>query len=86
MSQEEAILQAQKVKARYESRLLKKANVVSIGIGYRERRGKLTDEVVLVVNVSSKMPRSQLAGDDVVPGVIEGVPIDVREVGQMKAW
>jgi len=86
MSEQEVIVQAQKVKKRYESQLLKKANVVSVGIGYRERRGKLTDEIVLVVNVSTKIPRSQLAGDDVVPGIIEGVPVDVREVGQMKAW
>lgn len=86
MSEENSVSQAQKVKDRYENQLLQKANVVSVGIGYRERRGKLTDEVVLVVNVSTKVPRSQLAGDDVVPGVIEGIPVDVREVGQMKAW
>jgi hypothetical protein len=85
-SEEEAILQAQKVKDRYEPQLLKKANVVSIGIGYRERQGKLTDEIVLVVNVAAKIPRSQLATDDVIPGIIEGVPVDVREVGRMKAW
>jgi len=46
VNEEEAILRAQTVEERHESQLLKKANAVSVGIGYRERRGQLTDEVV----------------------------------------
>jgi hypothetical protein len=74
------------VKARYEAKLLRKANVLSVGVGYRERRGGLTDEVVLVVNVSRKLPRNQLPPEDIIPSTIEDVPVDVRETGILRAF
>ena len=73
------------VKARHEADLLKKANVVGVGVGFREKGGRPTDEVVLVVNVSRKQPASQLAPQDVIPPIIEGVPVDVRETGELRA-
>jgi hypothetical protein len=81
-----AMQRAMAVKARYESYLLRKANVLSVGVGYRERRGKLTDQVVLVVNVSRKLPRNQLHPEDIVPSTIEDVPVDVRETGPLRAF
>ncbi len=87
MNQDNALIeQAQLVRTRYEAQLLKKANVVGVGVGFRERGGKLTEQVVLVVSVTKKKPMSQLADADVIPPVIEGIPVDVREVGEMKAW
>lgn len=80
---EDAIQQVMTVKARYELQLMQKANVVGVGVGFRERGGKLTDEIVLVVNVTHKVPGSQLAPEDFIPSEIEGVPVDVRETGEI---
>jgi hypothetical protein len=35
--------------------------------------------------VSQKVPLSALAEDEVVPGEIEGLPVDVRVVGEVSA-
>jgi hypothetical protein len=82
----EAIQRALTVKARHEARLLQKANVIGIGVGFRERGGKLTDEVALVVNVTRKLPSDQLPPEEIIPCEIEGVPVDVRETGEMRAY
>jgi hypothetical protein len=82
---EKAVQQAIAVKARHEARLMQKANVVGVGVGFRERGGKLTDEVALVVNVIRKLPEDQLAPEDLIPTEIEGVPVDVYETGEIRA-
>jgi hypothetical protein len=82
---EDPIQRAIDVKARHEADLMRKANVLSVGVGYREKQGQLTDEVVLVVSVTHKVPRSKLPPQDIVPPVIEGIPVDVRETGTMRA-
>lgn len=84
-TQDDLIRQAQQVKARHEGRLMKKANVVGVGIGFRQRGDKLTDEIALVVNVARKLPVAQLAPEDIIPSEIEGVPVDVHETGKMRA-
>ena len=82
---DDSVQRAVEVKTRYEARLLGKANVLSVGVGFRERQGQYTDEVVLVVNVARKVPRSQLRPDDIIPSAIEGIPVDVRETGPLRA-
>jgi hypothetical protein len=82
---EKAVQQAIAIKARHEARLMQKANVVGVGVGFRERGGKLTDEVALVVNVIRKLPEDQLAPEDLIPTEIEGVPVDVHETGEIRA-
>jgi hypothetical protein len=82
---EKAIQQAIAVKARHEARLMQKANVIGVGVGFREQGGKSTDQVALVVNVTHKLPRDQLAPEDIIPTEIEGVPVDVRETGEIRA-
>jgi len=75
----------QEVKGRHEATLLKKANVVGLGVGYKERCGRKTDQLSLVVLVKQKVPRSQLRPEDAIPPEIEGVPTDVQEVGEIWA-
>lgn len=70
------------VKEAHEAELMAKANVVGVGIGFRQQRQTRSDEVVLVVIVEKKLPRAQLA-EDIIPGVIEGVPVDVQESGRL---
>jgi len=73
------------VKEKHEGALLNKANVMGVGVGLRMRAGEPTDEVVLVVMVTRKVPRAQLAPEDYVPSEIEGVPIDIQEIGIVRA-
>ena len=85
MSKHIQITQIRAVKAKYEKRLLRKKNVVGVGIGLRERKGQQTEEMVLTVLVSQKEPPSTLRRRDRIPQELDGVPVDVQEVGQIKA-
>jgi hypothetical protein len=73
------------IKNAYTKELMEKANVVGVGIGLRQQGSVRTGEVALVVMVSQKVPSDQLSPDDVIPEEIEGVPVDVQEVGEIKA-
>lgn len=82
---EEAFQRAQQVKRTHAESLLKMANVVGLGVGFRHRDGELTDEVALIVLVSQKHPLNRLAAEEQLPAAIEGVPIDVQEIGEPRA-
>jgi hypothetical protein len=75
----------QVVRKKYEKRLLRKKNVVGVGVGLRQRAGELTDEVVLTVMVREKQPDSALRRRDRIPTELDGVPVDVQEVGTIRA-
>jgi len=77
--------QALEVKHRHEQELLRKANVVAVGIGYRMRGGVLTKEVGIIVSVKKKVALSELKPQDVIPAMIENVPVDVVETGEIRA-
>ena len=62
--------------------LLAKANVVGVGVGYRSGTER---ELALVVMVKQKLPRAQLREEDLLPAEIDGVPVDVRVVGELRA-
>lgn len=81
--QQERIQRIQAVKSAHEAELLAKANVVGVGIGFRQQQQLRTDEVVLVVMVEKKVPSAQLAPEDVIPHQIDGVPVDVQESGRI---
>ena len=70
---------AAEVMARHESALMRKANVVAIAEG--QNRGETT----IVVYVARKVPREQLAEDDLLPPELEGIPVDVVESGPIEA-
>jgi hypothetical protein len=74
------------VKRAHEEELLSKANVVGIGVGYRRIAGEVTSDLALVVMVDSKLPPAQLAEEDIIPASIDGVPVDVQEVGDITAF
>jgi hypothetical protein len=80
-----AIEKAQAVKNAHEAELMSMPNVVGVGIGFRQKGGVRADEVALVVMVTQKLSPSLLAPDDAIPAVIDGVPVDVQEVGVIRA-
>lgn len=77
--------QVRVVKAVYEADLMRKANVVGVGIGLQQQGGEQTGEPAIVVSVVHKVPLSQLAPGDVIPRELEGVPVDVQAVGELRA-
>jgi hypothetical protein len=80
-----AVQKAQAVKEAYTAELMAKPNVVGVGLGLHRAEGQRTEQVGLVVMVSEKVPEALLALEDRIPAEIEGVPVDVRVVGEIKA-
>ena len=85
MAEGKGIEEIRAVKDRHEEDLLKKKNVVGLGIGYKEVGCHKTKQLSLVVMVRKKESPSQLEAKDLVPSEIEGVPVDVKEVGEIVA-
>ncbi|HSM58238.1 MAG TPA: hypothetical protein VK879_18940 [Candidatus Sulfomarinibacteraceae bacterium] len=84
-SEQERLARVQAVKRTHEEALMARANVVGVGVGLVRRRGAATGDVGIVVMVSRKVPASQLAAADLVPRELEGVPVDVQAVGEIRA-
>ena len=73
------------VKRRHERELLRKANVIAVGVGYKIRGGQQTQEVSIVVSVKVKLSSSELKPGDLIPTSIEDIPVDVVESGVIRA-
>jgi len=82
---EQAVQRALDVKRRHENELLRKPNVVAVGVGFRSRAGQFSSEICIVVSVTHKLPATQLKSGEAVPASLEGVPIDVVETGVIRA-
>ena len=74
------------VQAKYAGELMKKAHVVGVGVGMAKVNGAYTNEMALVVLVDKKVPMEELAPEDRIPSEIEGVRVDVNEVGVIEAF
>lgn len=72
-------VRAREVLRRHEGQLLEKPNVVGAGIG--EVEGGL----VLVVMVRRKVPPEELPEGALLPTELEGLAVDVREIGELRA-
>ncbi len=77
----EEVARVRLVKARHEQVLLRKANVVGVGIGILE----YTEQVILVVNVTHKVRLQSLAPEDRIPWELEEVPVKVEAIGWPQA-
>lgn len=66
--------------------LLRKKNVVSVGIGYKYTHGEKTNQMCIQCLVTSKIKPSDLKKKDLIPQVIgHNYPTDVVESGELKA-
>ena len=70
---------------RHEADLLGRANVVGVAAGLRLRGGQPTGEPCITVYVARKLPEGELAEADLLPKDIDGIPLDVVEVGKLEA-
>jgi len=82
---DEPTRRAVRVKQVHEPELLAKANVLGVGVGLRQRSGMSEMQVAVVVLVRRKVPVSQLSPQDRIPPEIDGVPVDVQEIGEVEA-
>lgn len=73
------------IKEKHEAWLLAKKNVIGVGIGFREKEGQMTEQMALVVSVSKKLTSGEVSVIDLIPAELEGVPVDVKEVGEIRA-
>jgi hypothetical protein len=76
----EEIDNARRVSRVHAEAMLSKANVVGIGVGEGSTGG-----VTLVVMLKQKLPRIELNEEDLVPDEIEGIPVEIRVVGELRA-
>jgi hypothetical protein len=86
MTQEERLAQVTIVQARYTDELMTKANVVGVAAGLIQRGGQHTGDVGLVVLVARKVSPDELADHDMLPRELDGIPVDVQEVGEITAF
>jgi hypothetical protein len=84
--QTKSVEMARKVKARHENDLMAYRGVTSVGVGLRQRGGKLTEEVAVVVMVVHKRPAADLKPDEVLPREVDNVGVDVQESGEITAF
>ena len=73
MVQEDMLSQLDGIKAT----LLKKAGVIAVGIGIKERHGEFTEEISIRVFVDEKRPLENIPPEDIIPPVIDGFRTDV---------
>lgn len=73
------------VQSRYIDMLMSKHNVVGVGIGFRKQGGEIIQQPCLVVMVSEKVPDDELNPEDRIPPELEGIPVDIQEVGRFMA-
>jgi len=73
-----------KVLKRSETKLLKKSNVVGVGIGEKIKDGERTGRTCLKVYVEKKVAAEKLSKSDLVPPLIAEVETDVVEVGKIR--
>ncbi|RMG76984.1 MAG: hypothetical protein D6711_02680 [Chloroflexi bacterium] len=83
MSDDQIKQKIAQVQAMYGQELMQKANVTGVGIGYKRIKGESTDQLALVVMVKEKVPIDDLAPQDRIPSEIDGIPVDVQDVGGM---
>lgn len=75
---------AKKIRKKYEAALMRKKGVVGCTVGYKHVEGKRSDQVCIICYVIDKIPENQIEEADLIPPMIEDIPVDVVESGEMR--
>lgn len=70
-----------RIQTTYMEALMRKPNVVGVGIGMKTTAGHYTDQPTIVVMVTHKVSVDLLSIEDVLPTQLEGVAVDVVATG-----
>ena len=76
------LLEAQRIS---QADLLRRRGVVGVGIGYRNYKERLTDQLAMAVLVEQKKPIEALSAEDLIPSDVNGARTDVVEIGRLEA-
>lgn len=79
--QDEKTARAILVQKKYTEMLLRIPHVMGVAVGLAKKNGAYTGDVCLVVLVDKKRPLGELAPQDQIPSQLDGVPVDVQEIG-----
>lgn len=66
--------------------LLRLPNVIGTALGVKMVNDEPTGDLALVVLVRHKVPLESLQPDERIPATLDGVPVDVQEVGDVLAF
>jgi hypothetical protein len=77
--------QVRRVKEFHKASILARPNVLGVGTGYKVSKGAKTDQLCVVALVRQKVPKEGLATEALLPESVDGVSIDVIEVGDLRA-
>ena len=72
---------SKQVKAQFQSQLKSIKGVTGIGIGLKEKNGKFTGELAILVGVVKKKSLKDLTQEEIIPPKIQGIKTDVIECG-----
>lgn len=86
MGQDEQTARATLVQTKYTDMLLKIPHVMGVAVGLIKKDGVYTGVVGVVVMVDQKQPADTLAPQDLIPNQLDGVPVDVQEIGVPTAY
>jgi hypothetical protein len=86
MLQEDDMARAEAVQRKYTDELMRKKNVQGVAVGLARNNDMPTNEIALVVLVNRKVPWEQLSPEDRIPRELDGVRVDVQEVGDLRAF
>ncbi len=81
----DTLSEAKKIREKYEKTLMRQKGVVACAVGYKLISGKKTDQICIICYVNKKIPEDQLSEGDLIRPMIEGIPTDVIESGEMRA-
>lgn len=80
-----AIERITRAQEQHSEALLRLPNVVGTALGVKMTDDEPTDELALVVLVRQKVPLESLKPEERIPAKIDGVLVDVQEVGDLLA-
>ncbi len=73
-------------KTQYVKALKSKLNVNGVAVGHKITNGKDTGQLCVTVLVKKKVAKAALSNKDLVPQSLDGIPVDVKEVGEIVAF
>ena len=77
--------QVEVIRKKYEEKLMLLPNVVGVGIGLKSPEDENDDQICIKVYVEKKLPKDILQQNEMIPSELDGIQIDVEEIGRVKA-